>query len=62
MKLTLNQLKTYILTTIEKYPEHKEDIYKFFSICSDTINYDGDEESAIQQCYNNIESLIKNKF
>ena len=56
--MTLNQLRTQIIELSQKYPEHNYTLYNLYYECIDSINYDEDEQSAIQKCQKQINTLI----
>jgi len=56
--MNLKELRKYKNETIEKYPQHKEEINDFYELCLNEIEEGGSETHEIELCINDIEELL----
>ncbi len=62
-KMNLENLKAFIKEKIKQYPNLKEEIFDFYSLCLDEVEGGGSEMNEVELCINDVNSLIeKNKI
>ena len=61
--MNLENLKAFIKEKIKQYPNLKEEIFDFYSLCLDEGEGGGSEMNEVELCINDVNSLIeKNKI
>jgi hypothetical protein len=57
--MNLEYLKGFIKEKIQQYPNLKEEIIDFYSLCLDEIDEGGSEQSEVDSCISDINDLIE---
>ena len=55
------QLKKYVREITAQYPDLDEEISDLYDLCLNEIEEGGSEQHEINLCYNDIQSLLKDR-
>ena len=57
--MNLENLKVFVKEKINQYPNLKEEIIDFYSLCLDEVEGGGSQQSEVELCISEINSLIE---
>jgi len=55
----MKELRQYVIETMKKFPQHKEEIMDLYQLCLDEIEEGGSPQHEVELCRNEIEELVK---